>query len=87
MKDSIAKDSQLTDHALDSGRVNENMYLVVINDEEQYSIWPDYKQLPPGWRAVAGPENREECLRLVEREWTDLRPRSLRERLAGKTPE
>lgn len=87
MKDSIAESRPPTDSGLDRTRAKESMYLVVINDEEQYSIWPDFKDTPPGWRAVGGPATREECLRVVEREWIDLRPRSLRQRLAGSTPE
>lgn len=73
MKESIAKDPAL----------REDGYRVVVNDEEQYSIWPDFKTVPPGWRAIGAPATREECLRTIEREWTDLRPRSLRDRLAG----
>lgn len=53
-------------------------YVVVANDEEQYSIWPADSDLPAGWR-VAGPEGtRQECLDHIEEHWTDLRPKSLR---------
>ena len=53
-------------------------YLVVINDEEQYSIWPEGRDIPAGWRAVgkSGPE--QDCLDYIETVWTDLRPSSLR---------
>jgi len=53
-------------------------YIVVVNDEEQYSIWPDERELPPGWRreGVSGPK--DECLAHIEKVWTDMRPLSLR---------
>lgn len=54
-------------------------YVVVRNDEEQYSIWPDGRALPAGWhdQGFSGPK--EECLEHIRGVWTDLRPRSLRE--------
>lgn len=53
-------------------------YVVVANDEEQYSIWAVDRQLPNGWR-VAGPAGtKDECLAHIERVWTDMRPLSLR---------
>ncbi|MFE7039535.1 MbtH family protein [Streptomyces atratus] len=54
-------------------------YLVVINGEEQYSIWPASRDLPAGWTAVGGPRSRKECLDHIERVWTDMRPKSVRE--------
>lgn len=54
-------------------------YLVVVNDEEQYSIWPAGRELPAGWTAVGGARPREECLDHIERVWTDMRPKSVRE--------
>ena len=56
-------------------------FLVVINDEEQYSIWPADRELPPGWRAEGTRGLRQACLDHIDRVWTDMRPRSLRERL------
>lgn len=53
-------------------------YSVVMNDEEQYSIWPSGRELPLGWRAVGVEGNEEDCLRHIERVWTDMRPLSLR---------
>jgi MbtH protein len=58
-------------------------YLVVLNDEEQYSIWPVGRAIPAGWNAEGTSGTREECLAHIERVWTDIRPRSLRERLGG----
>ncbi|QYX81974.1 MbtH family protein [Streptomyces akebiae] len=52
-------------------------YLVLVNDEGQHSLWPDFTAVPVGWTSVFGPESRTACLEYVEREWTDLRPKSL----------
>jgi MbtH protein len=53
-------------------------FKVVVNDEEQYSIWPDYKQTPAGWREVGQVGNKKDCLAYIESVWTDMRPLSLR---------
>jgi uncharacterized protein YbdZ (MbtH family) len=58
-------------------------YLVVVNGEEQYSIWPAGRELPVGWSAEGGARSREECLDHIERVWTDMRPKSVREALEG----
>lgn len=52
-------------------------YLVLVNDEGQHSLWPEFAEIPEGWAAVCGPDSREVCLTYVETHWTDLRPRSL----------
>lgn len=54
------------------------MYIVVVNHEEQYSIWADYRQIPGGWRAVGVSGTEQECLSHIEKVWTDMRPLSLR---------
>lgn len=57
---------------------DERRYQVVVNDEEQYSVWPAGRDIPAGWWAD-GPEGAEdECVAYIERVWTDLRPLSLR---------
>ncbi|MEV7244746.1 MULTISPECIES: MbtH family protein [unclassified Streptomyces] len=53
-------------------------FFVLVNDEEQYSLWPAFAEIPEGWRVVFGEEGRAECLDFVEKNWTDMRPRSLR---------
>lgn len=58
------------------------MYDVVVNDEEQYSIWLGNRELPLGWRRVGVQGSKEECLDFIEVTWTDMRPLSLRRRLA-----
>ena len=56
----------------------EDSYVVVINDEEQYSIWPDYRDLPAGWTAAGKSGTKTECLAHIKEVWTDMRPLSLR---------
>lgn len=57
-------------------------FLVLVNDEEQYSLWPSFADVPAGWQVVHGEAARTECLEYIEQNWTDIRPRSLRDRLA-----
>ncbi|MEV0493164.1 MbtH family protein [Streptomyces atratus] len=57
---------------------------VVLNDEEQYSIWRNDRELPAGWRAEGTVGSREQCLARIQEVWTDLRPASLRRRMAGQ---
>jgi len=57
-------------------------YTVVINDEEQYSIWPATEPPPAGWTVVGEARSREDCLAHIKEVWTDMRPRSVRERMA-----
>ncbi|GAA2014525.1 MbtH family NRPS accessory protein [Catenulispora yoronensis] len=52
---------------------------VVMNDEDQYSIWPAGSPLPAGWRAEGFTGSREDCLAHIDAAWTDMRPRSVRE--------
>ncbi|TWP45713.1 MbtH family protein [Lentzea tibetensis] len=58
-------------------------YLVLINDEEQYSLWPEFAGVPGGWRVVMGPDSRAACLAHIEQNWLDLRPKSLIDATAG----
>lgn len=55
------------------------VYVVVVNHEEQHSIWPEYKPLPGGWRAVPKRGPKKECLAYIDTVWTDMRPLSLRQ--------
>lgn len=56
-------------------------FLVVVNEEEQYSIWPEDRPVPPGWRAEGVRGDKAACLAHIGRVWTDMRPASLRRRL------
>ena len=55
-------------------------YKVVVNQEEQYSIWPEDRDLPAGWRAEGCAGTKQECLDHIEEVWTDMRPLSLRQK-------
>lgn len=57
-------------------------YFVVVNGEDQYSIWPAQRELPKGWRADGPARSREQCLSYIEKTWTDMTPRSVREAIA-----
>ena len=61
-------------------------YVVVINDEEQYSIWPAGREIPAGWRAVGKSGTKDECVAYVEEVWTDMRPLSLRRQMEQSPP-
>jgi MbtH protein len=56
-------------------------YQVVINDEEQYSIWPTDREIPAGWRATGPSGPKPECLAYIAENWTDMRPLSLRRQM------
>lgn len=65
-------------------------YTVVINDEEQYSIWPMGKEIPFGWQAADKNGPKADCLDYIKEVWTDMRPLSLRqymETTAQQAPE
>lgn len=61
-------------------------FLVLVNSENQHSLWPASVQVPDGWKAVHGPGSRQACLDYVERHWTDMRPKSLIEAMARSEP-
>ncbi|WP_330343255.1 MbtH family protein [Streptomyces sp. NBC_00557] len=60
-------------------------YSVVVNHEEQYSIWPKEKELPTGWREAGFSGPKEDCLAHIENVWTDIRPLSVRKAVAAST--
>jgi MbtH protein len=53
------------------------VFRVVVNAEGQYSIWPDFREIPAGWTAVGAAGGRQSCLDWIELHWTDMRPKSL----------
>lgn len=53
-------------------------FQVVVNHEEQFSIWPSFKEIPAGWTAVGVTGTKQECLAHIDQRWTDMRPLSLR---------
>ncbi|WP_435245903.1 MbtH family protein, partial [Streptomyces sp. NRRL F-5630] len=52
----------------------DGQYSVLVNDENQHSLWPDFVEVPAGWRVVHGPAPRQECTDYIETHWTDMRP-------------
>ncbi|MEH6413516.1 MbtH family protein [Pseudomonas sp. CGJS7] len=56
---------------------NNGSFLVLVNDENQHSLWPEFAEVPAGWKTVFGPDQRQSCLDYVEKNWTDMRPASL----------
>lgn len=61
----------------------EASYLVLVNPEEQYSLWPTFVDVPEGWEIAFGEASRQDCLDYVERTWTDMRPKSLVDAMGG----
>lgn len=63
------------------GIQDKTVYKVVLNHEEQYSIWPAERANAPGWRDAGKTGTRQECLAYVAEVWTDMRPLSLRKKM------
>ena len=57
-------------------------YKVVVNHEEQYSIWLDNLEIPLGWKDTGKSDRKQECLDYIKEVWTDMRPLSLRQKMA-----
>jgi MbtH protein len=58
-------------------------FLVLVNDEGQYSLWPSFAEVPAGWTVAKPADTRRACLDYVEANWTDMRPKSLIEAMEG----
>ena len=67
--------------------MSEGEMKVLVNDEEQYSLWQSYLDIPAGWEDTGVNGSREDCLAYVNEVWTDMRPRSLREQMAESANE
>ncbi len=67
----------------DATDATKERYLVVVNHEEQYSIWPADREVPDGWRAEGTEGDKKTCLDHIEKVWTDMRPLSLRREMDG----
>lgn len=65
----------------ESNKQAEGIYKVVVNHEEQYSIWPLGRDNPLGWEDAGKSGSKEECLSHIDEVWTDMRPLSLREKM------
>lgn len=60
-------------------QVSEPSYQVVVNNEEQYALWPQHLTIPDGWRNAGKNGSKDECLAFVKEVWSDLTPLSLRQ--------
>ncbi|ATL86842.1 MbtH family protein [Streptomyces malaysiensis] len=58
-------------------------YLVLVNGEGQYSLWPTFAEVPAGWTVVLESTDRQSALDYVNDNWTDMRPKSLIEAMGG----
>ncbi len=56
----------------------ENRFFVLVNEEQQYSLWPDHLAVPEGWSQVGPHADKVTCMAWVDENWTDMRPLSLR---------
>ena len=63
------------------------IYNVVMNHEEQYSIWPADRENPLGWKNAGKSGSKQECLEYIKEAWTDMRPLSLRKKMAESAPQ
>jgi MbtH protein len=57
------------------------VYHVLINDERQHSLWPEFVEVPKGWTIIHRSDCRSACLSFIEKNWTDMRPNSLIEHM------
>jgi MbtH protein len=73
------------EETMDNDDSDTQPYLVVLNDEEQYSIWPADRDLPPGWRGDGFSGLKADCLAHIDEVWTDMRPLSLRRAMEEQT--
>lgn len=58
-------------------------YYALVNDEGQYSLWPEFADVPAGWTVAHGPDTRDACLEHIGTQWTDMRPKSLIEAMGA----
>ena len=58
--------------------IDGDLFIALINDEQQYSIWPAKKEVPAGWKAVGPSGSKQEISAYIDEQWTDMRPASLR---------
>ncbi|MGW1805462.1 MbtH family protein [Streptomyces sp. NPDC002078] len=61
----------------------DGVFLVLVNHEGQHSLWPSFATVPDGWDVVLGESSRQECIDYINDHWTDLRPKSLVEKMGG----
>ncbi|AXE81857.1 MULTISPECIES: MbtH family protein [Streptomyces] len=59
-------------------------YVVLVNHEDQHSLWPVFAEVPAGWTVAHPEDSRQACLDYIEEHWTDMRPKSLVEQMGGR---
>ncbi|MEO3755452.1 MbtH family protein [Streptomyces sp. B6B3] len=62
-------------------------FLVLVNQENQHSLWPAFAEVPDGWKTVFGESLRQACVEYIEGHWTDMRPQSLIDEMEMSTAE
>lgn len=62
---------------------SDKSFIVVMNDEEQYSIWPSDLEIPAGWKKIGEEASKQECLDYIAKAWDDMVPLSIRESMGG----
>lgn len=62
----------------------ETKFFVLVNEEQQYSLWPDHLAIPDGWNKTGPHGDKQTCMAWVDETWTDMRPASLRALMAPK---
>ena len=65
----------------------EGIFRILVNHEDQYSIWPEWKAIPGGWRDTGTGGDKTACLEHIEKVWTDMRPLSLRRFMEEQAPD
>lgn len=63
----------------------DGVYLVLVNHEEQYSLWPSFAEVPAGWTVAKSEDTRQACLDYINENWTDMRPKSLIEAMESSS--
>jgi MbtH protein len=62
---------------------DDGQFFVLVNNEEQHSLWPTFAVIPDGWRVVFGEADRATCLHYIDEAWHDIRAKSLRDTLTA----
>lgn len=65
----------------------EAQYYVLVNDENQHSLWPASIDIPEGWTVAHGADSHETCVAFVDQNWTDIRPKSLIDTMNSEAPD
>jgi MbtH protein len=63
---------------------DDGRFLVLVNDEDQHSLWPSFAPVPAGWEIAHPEDERQSCLNYIEETWADMRPRSLIDKMAAE---